>query len=357
MVNILFLLNPAPLIFIHYGQAGYLPVVLSAARRSNPGKEIYFLGDDSNRRLVPNGVRFFPLQAFRRGDLLAEFQKVFVPLAGRAHHFNKTGGVETWLRFVFERWFVIREFLHAQSIGAFWIFDSDTLIAGDLASREERFVGFDATEQCAGCCLNGYVSSREVVDGYCQKMVELFRRPGYLDAQRRRLEEHAGLAFNEMDAWQTHRAEEGFKTLPLGTPRDGEAFDDALAITGGWQMATTKVRNRIPVKRLVRDERGGFFGFPADTPDPVRLVTLNLSWLPDYVFHRLASGCLPTKPRPYDSKFCREVDFSEPLRDRLMRHGQEWLWNLRTRRSGSTSKAFLTADETDGTDGKRRRSS
>lgn len=175
-------------------------------------------------------------------------------------------------------------------------------------------------------------------------MVGLYQRPAYLDAQRQRLEVHAGLAFNEMDAWQTHRGEAGLKTLALGRPRNREAFDDALAVIGGWQSASTKVRDRIPVKRLLRDKRGGFFAFPFGSPEPVRLVTLNLSWLPDYVFHRLVSGCQPTAPQPYDPTSCHEVDFSEPLGDRLMRQGQEWLWHLRTRRAGSTSKASVTAD-------------
>lgn len=323
-------MKSAPLIFIHYGPAGYLPVVLSTARRSNPDKDIYFLGDDTNRKLVSAGVRFFPLQAFRRGDLLADFQKVFVPLAGRAHHYNKTGGVGTWLRFVFERWFIIREFLHEQRISSFWIFDSDTLVAGDLTVRETRFAGFDATEQCGGCCLNGYVSSRNVVDGYCRKMVELHRRPDYLGAQKRRLEEHPGLAFNEMDAWQTHRDEAGLKTMALGIPRDGEAFDDALAITGGWQTATTKVRGRIPVKRLVCDDHGGFFAFPTGNSDPIRLVTLNLSWLPEYVFHRLAPWCRPTGPRKYETRNCSEVDFSEPFTEHLLRRIREKAWLLRS---------------------------
>lgn len=306
--------------------------MLKVARRNNPDREIYFLGDETNRRFVPTGVQFFSLTAYRQGFLLAEFQKVFVPIVGRAHHFNKTGGVETWLRFVFERWFIILEFLNEQNISAFWIFDSDTLIAGDLRARESRFSGLDATEQCVGCCLNGWVSSRSVVDGYCREMVELYQRPDYLNAQRQRLEEHSGLAFNEMDAWQTHRAEAGLKTVALGTPHDGEAFDDALAITGGWQVASTKVRGRIPVKRLVQDRRGGFFAFGSEDATPVRLVTLNLSWLPDYVYHRLAPHCLPAKPQAYDPDQCCEVDFSEPLRDRLVRQCREWLWNLRNRR-------------------------
>jgi len=319
-----------PLIFVHYGPSEYLGAVLAAARLSNPGKEIYFLGDESNQKFVPTGVSFLRLDDFRTGNLLEEFQSIFVPIAGRAHHFNKSGGVETWLRFVFERWFVILEFLRARAIESFWIFDSDTMIAGDLTERESRFAGLDATEQCGGCCLNGYISSVAVVEGYCRKMVDLYRRPEYLDFQRERLKIHSGLAFNEMDAWQTHRHEAGLHTLPLGVPCDGEAFDDALAITAGWQKSATKVRGRIPVKRLVRDRRGGYFAFREEDGEPIRLVTLNLSWLPDYVYRKLLPGCQPVANLPYDGAYMREVDFSEPLGVRLSRRTKEMAWAARS---------------------------
>jgi hypothetical protein len=324
-----------PILFVHYGYAGFLRIVLSRALQSNPGKAVYFLGDESNRKLVPSGVRFRPIANYRKGALLESFRKVFVPMAGRTHHFNKAGGVETWLRFVFERWFVILEFLREESIGPFWIFDSDTLIAGDLEVREPRFAGFDATEQCVGGCLNGYVSSPDIVEGYCRKMTTLFTRPGYLESHQERLKQHSGLAFNEMDAWQTHRDEEKIRTVALGRPTGGEAFDDALGITEGWKTAPAKVRGRIPVKHLARDSRGGFFAFPADGSEPVRLVTLNLSWLPDYVYRKLAPGCLPVGGLPYDHTCCRAVNFGEPLRDRVIRRGEELLWRLRNSRNSS----------------------
>ncbi|MFV0338725.1 MAG: hypothetical protein ACK5LK_10855 [Chthoniobacterales bacterium] len=328
-------MKSAPIIFIHYGPARYLSTVFRAARQSSPDRDIHFLGDKTNCPFVPKDIHFHLFEEFLRGSLLRDFRKVFVPIAGRAHHFHKTRGVETWLRFVFERWFFIREFLEANGIESFWIFDSDTLIAGNLSLREKQFVGLDATEQCLGRCLNGWVSSRTIVDSYCEKMIELYKRPDYLNAQRDRLEIHSGLAFNEMDAWQTHRDEVGLKTMPLGTPRDGEAFDDALAITDGWQPASTKVRGRIPVKRIARDRRGGFFAFTEPEGTPVRLVTLNLSWLPDYVYRKLAPGCHAGEERPYDSAFCRNVDFSEPFADRMIRQGKEFIWKFRTSRKTS----------------------
>lgn len=322
-------MKPSPLLFIHYGAARYLSTVFQAAQRSNPDREMFFLGDSSNRPSAPRGVSFYPLNEYRKGTLLTEFQKRFVPIAGRAHHFHKTGGIDTWLRFVFERWFIIREFLEAKRIESFWIFDSDTLIAGNLALRESNFAGLDATEQCVGRCINGWVSSRAIVDSYCEKMVALYGRPDYLNSQRKRLAVHSGLSFNEMDAWQTHRDEAGLKTRALGIPRGGEAFDDALAITDGWQAASTKVRSRIPVKRIQWDRRGGFFAFTGMDKEPIRLVTLNLSWLPDYVYRKLAPNCLPIGTDPYDSFFCQDVDFTEPLRERVIRKAQERIWKLR----------------------------
>lgn len=321
----------APLIFIHYGPAHTLRTVFLAAQRSNPQRRIILLGDETNRRFVPRGVTFFPLADFRNGELLRRFEEVFVPISGRAHHFTKEGGVDVWLRFVFVRWFIIREFLHAKNIESFWIFDSDTLIAGDLGVRESRLVGLDATEQCLGGCLNGWISSRAVVDGYCEKMIEIYHRTDYLDVQRRRLEEHTGLAFNEMDAWQTHRSEVGLKTRVLGVPQEGEAFDDALAITSGWQTAATKIRNRIPVKRLARRARGGFFSFSSADSRPVQLVTLNLSWMPDYLYQRLLPGCGPVGTLEYDAECCADVDYSEPVRCRLVRLARERIWKIRSR--------------------------
>lgn len=292
-------------------------------------RTIYFLGDDSNRRFVPEGVLYFAMDQFRRGQLWENFRKVFIPLAGRTHHFTKEGGVEVWLKFVFERWFIIREFLHTQNIVSFWIFDSDTLIAADLAAREDRFSNFDTTEQCRGCCLNGWISSRSIVDGYCEKMVELYKRPDYLAAHRVRLETQTGLAFNEMDAWQTYREEAGVKTFAIGTPYQGEVFDDALAFTAGWQVSATRPRRQTPVKRIVSDRRGGFFGFSENHAEPVRFVTLNLSWMPDYLFRRLARNCLPLAQLAYDASQCSEVDFHEPGREKFLRGFSEKLWKVR----------------------------
>ena len=305
--------DSAPLIFIHYGPSAYLRQTLSAAKQSNPSKRVYFLGDVENRRFCPSGVEFAPLADFAQGQKIQDFRAVFRPIQGSKHKFNKHGGMERWLGFVFERWFIMENFVRSAGVQRFWTFDSDTMVAGDLAARESRFAGYVATQQCRGCCLNGLINSVSLLADYTVWMIGLFHDRKFLEMQQERLQQHEGLAFNEMDAWQHFRDENNIATCSLGEERDGEFFDDALAITDGYEVATEKVLGRTPVKKLVLDSRGAVFALRAADRAPVRMVSLNLSWLPDFLYRRILPFCLPSGDFAFDTSRCRELDVREPL--------------------------------------------
>lgn len=302
-----------PIIFIHYGPSAYLWRTLRAAQRSNPGKKIYFLGDETNRRFCPRGVEFAPFEMFSTSRKLRMFRTVFQPIEGARHRFKKHGGTARWLAFVFERWFVIEAFISSREIRRFWTFDSDTMIAADLAAREQRFAGYQATEQCRGDCLNGLVNDVDVIGEYTAGMTELFGDADYLELQRSRLQKNAGLCFNEMDAWKHFKSSRALSVCALGTPRDGEAFDDALGIVDGWVPAARKVGDRIPVKKVMIDKRGAAFAFHGADEAPVRLVTLNLSWLPDYMFDRARRACTPAGFLEFRPSLCRPLGVLPPL--------------------------------------------
>jgi len=318
--------DSAPLLFIHYGPAAYLKTTLLAAVRSNPAKIVIFLGDETNRKMVPRGVEF---QAFepiaRESKLITTFRSVFQPLSGAAHRFRKEGGTDFWLRFVFERWLILDQFVRNAGISNFWLFDSDTLIGAELASREGRLEPFDATEQCNGHCLNGFIKDSRLIPDYVEFMVGLFQNENYLQGQRDRLLANPGLAFTEMDAWQTFRQQKQLKTWHLQKPIDGEAFDDALGITKGWVTASEKIRGRIPIKKIVIDRRGGFFAFQESGGASVRMLTLNLSWLPDYCYGRFFPFCRPVPLLSFEASCCRAVNLREPVLDRL----NGWWWKFR----------------------------
>ncbi len=321
----------APILFIHYGPASYLHWTLRCARRTNPDKRIFLLGDESNRRSAEGAAEYFPFEDFSSGAKHARFQEVFQAIQGERHRFSKHGGVETWLKFVFRRWFLIEGFLAHENIDSFWTFDSDTIVLAPLAPREARFRDVDATTQCRGECLNGWVGSFRLVERYTACILDLFSDPLFLDAQRERLRAQAGLAFNEMDAFSEFRRRENVATRRASEFFDGEAFDDALAFAEDYERALDPILGRIPVKRLWTTQSGGIWAKSGGIP--VRLLTCNMSWMPDYLWRRIlntvkADSLVPASQR-VDPGVLREVNLREPFLEYCLRWFRGKIWRLR----------------------------
>ncbi len=308
-----------PLIFIHYGDAPYLAYTLRTARRTNPEKRIVLLGDESNRKYATGLADFMPFEELAYGEDLTLFDRVFQPIQGSRHRFNKLHGTDYWLRFVFRRWFLVANFLEREKIAAFWTFDSDTLVLAPLTPREKRFSSFDCSEQCRGECLNGYVSTSVLARRYVRAINGLFQDAEYLESQRVRLETHLGLSFNEMDAYREFRRREGIRSVRASDPQDGEVFDDALAFIEDYEKAPEKMLNRTEVKRLWTGRSGGVFA-RHKTFGIVRLLTANLSWMPLFVYRRLSEGAVaPDQDGAIQPDLHSEISYGEPLLDGLWR--------------------------------------
>lgn len=317
-------MNP-PLIFIHYGAAPYLRWTLGTAKRTNPGKRIILLGDAQNRAAARGLAEHRDFSELGGGPEIAEFDRVFQVVQGERHRFNKLHGTEFWLRFVFRRWFLIANFLKQENIGAFWTFDSDTLVLAPLGPREARFDAYDCTEQCRGECLNGFVRSRPLVEEYLRTINALFQDDAYLQSQRDRLRTHAGLSFNEMDAYREFRRRSGLRSVHAAEPIDGEVFDDALAFVEDYEESPMRLMNRTRVKRLWSGPDGGLFARRKDGQD-VRMITANLSWMPLFIYRRLARLATPPdddrQVAPPGSGPATEITYQEPLSDKAWRHAR-----------------------------------
>lgn len=289
------MVSSAPLLFIHYGPASYLQWTLQAARRTNPNKRIVLLGDESNRRFARGVAEFFFFEEYARGEALQEFERIFQVIQGERHHYTKEGGVETWLKFVFRRWFLIYEFLKAQNIDAFWTFDSDTLLLESLDRVQPRFASFEATTQCRGKCLNGWIGSRSLVERYVNCINELFHDPSYLQAQRERLLHELTLSFNEMDAFGEFCRRKNVKTCRASEIIEGEVFDDALAMVYEYEPASQKILDRTEVKRLWASAAGQLYIRRTEDQQMVRLLSCNMSWMPDFLWQRLFKLTAPKR--------------------------------------------------------------
>jgi len=311
----------APLVFIHYGPAVYLRLALRCARRSNPGKSFFFLGDETNLRAAHGLAEAIPFNTLGESVSLRRFEQVFQPIQGCRHRFNKLGGTEFWLKFVFKRWFLIREFLERFGLDCFWTFDSDTLVFAPLGIRQRRFSSYEATSQCRDRCLNGFIGSRLLVERYTSFMLRLFSDEDFLERQRARLAAHPGLAFNEMDAFCEFRRQENVQTFHAARPLEGEFFDDALAYDADFEASPHQIGGRISVKRLWQSPDGAIYAKHLESAGYVRMVTCNLSWLPDYVGKKLSRFCLTPEQdasvRPPIEEELREVDLSQPWTDKI----------------------------------------
>jgi hypothetical protein len=279
--------SSTPLLFIHYGPAPYLRWTLQAARRTNKERRIILLGDEKNCRFARGVAEFFPFEEYARGARLEEFEHVFQPIEGARHHYTKEGGVTTWLKFVFKRWFLIYEFIKSQDIDSFWTFDSDTLLLESLDRVEPRFAPVEATTQCRGECLNGWIGSRLLVERYLDCINELFNDPLYLQAQRERLLHQPTLSFNEMDAFREFCRRKSVQTARASEVIEQETFDDALAIVDDYEPAAQKVLGRTSVKRLWSSPAGHLYIRRVDNGQMVRLLSCNMSWMPDFFWNRL----------------------------------------------------------------------
>ena len=327
-------LSGSPILFIHYGPAAYLRWTMECARFSNPEKRIVLLGDATNKRFAHGVAGFIDFESLSGTQKEREFHRVFQVIQGEKHRFNKANGVEFWLKFVFRRWFLIEAFLEREGLDAFWTFDSDTLVLGNFCEREGRFSDFEATTQCKDQCLNGWVGSRSLVSRYTQSILDQFSDEAYLQAQRERLKVHAGLSFNEMDAFAEFRRREFVKTWHGEKSIDREIFDDALAFTESFEVAPDKVLGKTATKRLWTDGESIFAKCKANG-DFVRLLTCNMSWMPDYMWRRIMAVAkgggngLRVAGRGLRMSNLVEISMVEPVIDRLFRKTKMLIWKVR----------------------------
>jgi hypothetical protein len=145
---------------------------------------------------------------------------------------------------------------------------------------------------------------------------------------------NAGLSFNEMDAFAEFRRRESVKTWHCEKSIDGEIFDDALAFVKEFEVAPDKVLGKTMVKRLLTDGESIFTKCKANG-DFVRLLTCNMSWMPDYMWRRIMAvtkgGGNSLRGTGRGLRMSNLIEFStaEPIIDRLFRKTKMLIWKVR----------------------------
>src|SRR5215471_5287861 len=121
-----------PIIYTHFGASDYLSRTFECATITNPSARRVLLGDDQNKNVGHAAGWDFIAAADVQSDMRREFSEVFRWVQGRNH--NPTRNGRDWLRYVFERWFIVEAYCTGSHIPCFWHFDSDVMILTQLVS-------------------------------------------------------------------------------------------------------------------------------------------------------------------------------------------------------------------------------
>jgi hypothetical protein len=283
-----------PIIFIHFGYNDYLESSLAAATLTNPEATRIFLGDADNRSVaLRHGWEHCNFASIDNSKL-SSFRENYRPIFGLKHQNLRHG--KDWLKFVFERWFLVEQFCIDRGINRFFSFDSDTVIAANLEVFVDRLKELDCTSQCNGMCLNGYVTIPTLRE-YTMHINRLFLDCDFLAEQQKEFDTaNPNYAFTEMRAYEHFKGANKLRAPHLESFFGGWWFDDVLAQDDGFETDLLPLSNKQRVKR-VEFSNMSFIGQHKQL-GILHFATLNFSWLPDCCIE-WAVQCL-RNPARYD---------------------------------------------------------
>jgi len=257
------------------------------------------------------------LKDFDFGEDLKIFDEVYELIATKEFDAYKHG--DDWNKFVFRKWFILYNFVKKQGIKNFWHFDSDNAIASDLSTLEHHYLDVDCTVQCHGLCFKGFFSNIEIINKYVKKINEVFLRKEYINKVKRAMANHNGPgSFNEMTVYEIFIKEENFKSILINKIFNDSVFGEVICRSDGFKMEKLPLGEDVQVIHLNDD--GRFFCIEEATGKTVLSHTINLSWMPIYIYNTVLKHLKKNYGKPkqeFSAKSKTLAQISPPLKQRL----------------------------------------
>lgn len=268
-----------PIILTHYGSSKYLDYTIESAIRNGGGRDIILIGDEQNRNQATRaGVQHINRWSLRSSKK-AEFNDRFRWVQGRRHIPVKNG--QDWLRWQWERWFLMECLADELNITRFWHLDSDVIITKDFEKADQVLQGRSERELIAFHNLNGLVPSA-ILRRLTSFALEIFSDNKLLKEQHRRLEGMPYFALTEMNAveWFFDKNKEFRWISPATVLEDAGLFmDPAILHSDGIRTRRCLLFPNSEIKDVMYRD-GGFCVVKRSDNGSLRLVTANCSWVP-----------------------------------------------------------------------------
>ena len=152
-----------PIVFIHYSNPPYLRYSLAQAKESNRDSTIYLLGDTTND--CYDFVDHHSFLDYHEGA--DKFAKIY-------RHFSTSP--YRWILFVFQRLFMLKEFMVANKMERCLHVDSDVMLYANVTEDQKKFDQYDFTVSHRMACSIFYVNRVEALEDFCQFLIDIYTK-------------------------------------------------------------------------------------------------------------------------------------------------------------------------------------
>jgi len=237
--------DKTPIVFIHYGDTPYLRYTLDIAKKLNPEKKVFLLGDKKNKKYKKYNVRHNYFSKYNKNESIKKLNKNFIYIGGTNRQTDQDKRFEL---FCFKRWFYLYEFMKKNRLNKCWYFDSDTLILSDLSKEEEKFENYDITEQSNGSNMKGLIKI-DFLENFINTINKIFLDKNYLENQKKDIKNNPNYAFCDMRAYSKFKEASKPKSIMLKTILNNKNYDENICQKDGMETEFTEELKR-EVKKL-----------------------------------------------------------------------------------------------------------
>lgn len=163
--------------------------------------------------------------------------------------------------------------------------------------------------------MNGFIRSIKILDGYINKINELFQNELYLNEQLKDFQLHPEWAFTEMRAYNTYKNDSNINSIRLNTIIKNETFDDCICNQDGYEMDNqSKTPNNI--KKLYKNKHNLIFCYHLEEKRFIKMNSLNMSWVPNYFFDKIFQITKKSNTKIFKNKkeVFKAIIFKKPLK-------------------------------------------
>lgn len=215
-----------PIVFVHKGASHYVPYALHQARAYNPGARVVLLGDEAACGMARPEERVSLTDHMGTAEAFARTYK------------NLSTNTFEFELFCFQRWFALRDWMHAEGVERAVYLDTDVLCYTDLGAESERLREADMTVVKGIGPGSNFIHDIRVLDAFCDFMTGMFtdRLPHYeavyADYKAR------GVAGGICDMWAFHEFAEAHpnRVADLFQVVDGALYDTHMLTPSGFRM-------------------------------------------------------------------------------------------------------------------------